>query len=126
MIVDDSLMNQLLLSIVAKSMRCNIFIAHNGKEAVEQSMSVKYDLIFMDIDMPILKGDEVTSMIRQKGNLNIDTPIILQSSSINKDILFNKIDGFTEKISKPYVLSQIENIISKYTSENDFTLPINC
>lgn len=118
LIVDDSIMNQLFLSSVAKLMGCDTVIAQNGKEAVEKSKLFKYDLIFMDFEMPILKGDIATFMIRQKNNLNAHTPIILQSSSVVKDTLFKEIDGFTEEISKPYVLSQIKNVISKYTSEN--------
>lgn len=125
MIVDDSVLNQLFLSSVAKSLGCNTFIAHNGREAVEKSTLRKYDLIFMDFEMPILKGDIATFMIRQKGNLNVNTPIILQSSSITKDILLKEINGFTEEISKPYVLKQLKNIILKYTSENKFILPIH-
>lgn len=125
MIVDDSVMNQLFLSSVAKLMGCNTIIAQNGREAVEKSKLLKYDLIFMDIEMPILKGDVATFMIRQKGNLNVKTPIILQSSSVVRHILFNQIDGFTEQISKPYVISQLKKIILKYTSENKLILPIH-
>jgi CheY-like chemotaxis protein len=117
MIVDDSIMNQLYLSTVAKSMGCNVFIAQNGKEAVEESMCSKYDLIFMDLEMPILKGDEATYIIR-KGNLNSSTPIILQSSGIINNVIFHKTEGFTEEISKPYVQSEVKDIISKYSSEN--------
>jgi len=120
MIVDDSVMNQLFLSSVAELMGCNTFVANNGREAVEKSMLLKYDIIFMDLEMPILMGNEATFMIRQKGNLNINTPIILQTSSTLKNILFKEIDGFTEEISKPYVISQIKNIILKYTSENKY------
>jgi two-component system sensor histidine kinase/response regulator len=125
MIVDDSVMNQLFLSSVAKLMGCNIFIAQNGREAVDKSMVLKYDLIFMDLEMPILKGDLATFMIRQKGNINSKTPIILQSSSIIEDKLFKDINGFTEEISKPYVLGEIKNVILKYTSQNKNTLSIN-
>lgn len=125
MIVDDSVMNQLFLSSVAKLMGCNIFIAQNGREAVDKSMVLKYDLIFMDLEMPILKGDLATFMIRQKGNINSKTPIILQSSSIIEDKLFKDINGFTEEISKPYVLGEIKNVILKYTSQNKNTLSVN-
>lgn len=114
MIVDDCIINQLFLSTVVKSMNCNIFIAKNGKEAVEESMCAKYELIFMDLNMPILNGDEATLIIRQKGNLNSDTPIILQTSDIVKNAPSYKIDGFTGKISKPYIISQVKDIISKY------------
>jgi len=124
LIVDDSSMNQLFLSSVAKLMGCNICVAQNGKEAVSKSMLVRYDLIFMDFEMPILKGDLATFIIRQNGNPNNNTPIILQTSSIYDESLSNENNGFTEQISKPYVVSQVKNIIKKYTSGEQHILSV--
>lgn len=124
LIVDDSSMNQLFLSSVAKLMGCNICVAQNGKEAVSKSMLVRYDLIFMDFEMPILNGDLATFIIRQKGNPNNNTPIILQTSSFYDESIFREINGFTEQISKPYIVSQVKNIIKKYTSGEQHILSV--
>lgn len=118
LIVDDSPVNQKFLSAITSSLGYNSFIAKDGKEAIEFSKYEKYDLIFMDSDMPFYSGEEATSAIRQLGNINQETPIILQSSKAIDSIAFNHQEGFTDAILKPYNEEEVKTIILKYTKKS--------
>ena len=72
----------------------------------------------MDSDMPFYSGEEATSAIRQLGNINQETPIILQSSKAIDSIAFNHQEGFTDAILKPYNEEEVKTIILKYTKKS--------
>ncbi|CAD8167474.1 unnamed protein product [Paramecium pentaurelia] len=67
LIVDDTIFNIYVLKQLLKQIviQCDIHEAHNGQEALEQVQSIRFDIIFMDINMPILDGIQATQMIRQ-------------------------------------------------------------
>ncbi|CAD8099139.1 unnamed protein product [Paramecium sonneborni] len=67
LIVDDTIFNiyalkQLLKQII---LQCDISEAHNGQEALEQVQCTRFDIIFMDINMPTMNGIQATQQIRQ-------------------------------------------------------------
>ena len=52
-------------------------IVRNGAEAIRYAMAdVRFQVIFMDLRMPIINGDDASRMIRSTKNLNSDTPIV--------------------------------------------------
>jgi CheY-like chemotaxis protein len=66
MIVEDNKVNMLLLKTILKNLEIHptIFEVSNGKDAVDQFDTIQPDLIFMDIQMPIMNGYEATQIIR--------------------------------------------------------------
>lgn len=113
LIVEDSVFNQLFLSIMLNNLGYNAIVADNGRKAVELTVANKFDLILMDMEMPILNGLEASVEIKHKNNLNCNTPIILQSAVDSTEIL-NYGQLFDDKISKPYIKNEIELVIEKY------------
>ncbi len=81
LIVDDNIINQKVLGKQLKNYyKIDIIeFADNGKIAIDMASARKYDLIFMDISMPILDGISATKKIRDN-NINLSTPIIGVSS----------------------------------------------
>lgn len=67
MIVDDTIFNITAFKIILqKVMNCLVFEAYNGLEAVNHVKSgMKFDLIFMDINMPVMDGYQATELIRE-------------------------------------------------------------
>jgi CheY-like chemotaxis protein len=78
LIVDDDriahkVMPLQIVNAIPSSIIKNFEFAKNGKEALDKCNNGAFDLIFMDYNMPIMKGDEATLLIRE-GNLNSDHP----------------------------------------------------
>lgn len=85
--------------------------AFNGKEAVEKAKQQKYDVILMDVRMPVMGGKEATNEIKSNGGLNTDTPIIAitaDTSSVNFEA------NFVEVITKPFVPKVLYQKIIKH------------
>lgn len=116
LIVEDSIFNQKFLSMILSSQGYDYKVADNGRDAVELSLEEKFDLILMDIEMPIMNGIEASEKIRHRNNQNYNTPIILQSTSeITTELLRYK-HLFNGRVTKPYLKDEIINILNKYMS----------
>lgn len=83
LIVEDNEMNLKLISILLKKIGCIIDTAGNGKEAVDKIKEYNYDLILMDIQMPVMDGIEATRIIRSDMKNNI--PIVALTANIVED-----------------------------------------
>lgn len=118
LIVEDNKTNQkLLVNILENDHSC--FVANNGKEAVEKCQEVAFDIILMDIQMPVLNGIEATKQIRKKG-LNQSTPIIALSGESEELQRKQAIDaGMNDYLTKPFqrkvLLEKLAMISAKIT-----------
>ncbi len=85
LVVEDNEVNQKLISYVLKKVGGTVDLAHNGRMAIElleQQKEEKYDLIVMDIQMPVMDGYEATEYIRNV--LQLQTPIIAMTATALK------------------------------------------
>ncbi|MGE5670834.1 MAG: response regulator, partial [Fibrobacterota bacterium] len=83
LLVEDNPLNQKLMSIMLKQMGCSHEIANNGREAIDMLRSKSYDIILMDVQMPVMDGYEATKIIR--GEMKITTPIIALTAHVFKE-----------------------------------------
>jgi CheY-like chemotaxis protein len=112
LLVEDNLINQKIVVLSLKKSVKNVDVANNGKEALDKFGSVKYDIILMDIQMPIMNGIVTTQKIRNiEKSSNTHTPIIAITANA---LLGDKEDclaaGTDDYISKPF---QIETLLEK-------------
>jgi PAS domain S-box-containing protein len=116
MIAEDNKINMLLLKTIIKNLLvdANVFEVCNGAEAVEQLEIINPDLIFMDIQMPLMNGWEATKSIRNlKSGKNI--PIIAVTAGTEKEEKLKCMEaGMDDYISKPIVKGIIEETIIKW------------
>lgn len=109
LIVDDNKLNIKVAKRALADFNFEIDEAYNGKECIDKVNSGnKYDLILMDIMMPVMNGDE--TLLKLKQIKFFDTPVIaLTADAISgaKDKYINI--GFTDYISKPFTKEQIKN-----------------
>ena len=113
LVVEDNDFNQLLASSYLKKNGVNVDIAENGAIAVEKLKQNKYDLILMDLQMPIMDGYTATKIIRQE--LKLDLPIIAcsaHSSVVERDNWIEK--GMNDYISKPFSEKTLVDVLSTY------------
>ena len=116
LIAEDNPVNMTLNRIVLKNMFPNITIheAVHGQEALEMTEIEKYDLILMDIMMPVMDGYEATVQIRRQG-ANVHTPIIALTASIMPDEMQKCLSvGFNDSISKPIIRDNLYRTILKW------------
>ena len=118
LIVEDNLVNQELLKAILDT-KGNILceVANNGAEALEKYKNNKYDLIFMDIFMPIMQGEEATKKILEyeKNNNLQHTPIIaLTANALEGDKEKFLSQGFDDYISKPIKIQELDRVLAKY------------
>jgi CheY-like chemotaxis protein len=118
MIVEDNKVNMLLLKTILKNLYSEVTISEipNGKDAVDQFETIKPDIIFMDIQMPIMNGYEATRKIRNlKSGKKI--PIIAITAGTEKEEKDKCIEaGMNDYISKPIIKGIISETLSKWTS----------
>ncbi|WP_046003475.1 two-component sensor histidine kinase BarA [Pseudoalteromonas rubra] len=115
LIADDNDANLKLLYTLLEEQVDTIDTAHNGAQAVSLCKSQKYDLIFMDIQMPIMDGITACRTIKES-SLNDDTPIIAVTAHAltgEKEQLIK--DGFNGYMTKPIDEDMLRQIICDHS-----------
>ena len=116
MLVEDNKINMLLLKTIIKNVlsRAKFYEINNGSEAVEQFEKINPDIVFMDIQMPIMNGYEATMKIRAL-SMAKEIPIIAITAG-NEIEIKNKClaAGMDDYISKPIVKRVIEETLIKW------------
>ncbi len=114
LVVEDNVINQKLIELILKNRGISIAIASDGQEAVEMAKKEKYDIIFMDIDMPKKNGIAATREIKKSG-LNTNTPVVaLTAMALEGDrekLLQSGLDGY---MSKPIKKEELSAILNRY------------
>jgi len=112
LLVEDNLINQKIVFLSLKKLVKNIDVAVNGKEALDKFGTSKYDIILMDVQMPIMNGYTAAKKIREiESSTNSHTPIIaITANALMGDREDCLAAGMDDYISKPF---QIEVLIQK-------------
>lgn len=113
LVVEDNAVNQKLLEVVLKSIGCETDIASNGQVAVEKARANQYDLVLMDIQMPIMGGYEATEVIRSR--ISKTLPIVaLTAAAMKEDEKRSLESGMNDYIAKPVELSKLKEKILQW------------
>jgi CheY-like chemotaxis protein len=94
LIVDDSLVTRKLIKRAFEKANFHVDLAVNGTEGLEKMKSGIYDVVFMDLDMPIMNGIDATKMLREWEDVqrpNSRQPICALTSAILDEIDKNKL-----------------------------------
>lgn len=118
LVVEDNELNREIVVELLAMTHLEIEEAENGKIAVEmfeKSPVGYYDLIFMDIQMPILNGYQATSVIRALDRSDAKTvPIVaMTANAFAEDITIAKNAGMNEHLTKPLKISKIIAVLNK-------------
>jgi CheY-like chemotaxis protein len=119
LIVDDIAVNQKLLRLQLRRLGCEIDVACNGKEAVESVEKKDYDIIFMDLDMPIMDGPTATTKIRaMEGATGKHVPIVAVTSykrDVDRERCMKA--GMDDYLIKGCSQAQLMDVISKFARQ---------
>lgn len=117
LIADDDEINRLISNKILEGYFNLIDFAANGVEALDKIYTKAYDVILMDINMPLKDGFEVVSELRDSDDLYFKTlPVIAYTASIMFDEAENILEsGFTSYLSKPVNVNILINEIKKHS-----------
>jgi len=112
LLAEDSPDNQALIQLLLDKTNSSLDIVENGKDAVEKALSGNYDLVLMDMQMPIMDGLEATTLLRQSGY--VDPIIALTANARIQDIKTCYSVGCTEFVSKPIDRERFYSALNKH------------
>lgn len=120
LIVDDS---STARSIIRRTLEISgmeeleIGEASNGVEALEILKASKYDLVFTDLNMPDMNGEQLLKRIKSSPKLN-DIPVVVISSMTNESKENKLLSEHAEKIfPKPLSMPDVQEFLDSYTEE---------
>jgi CheY-like chemotaxis protein/HPt (histidine-containing phosphotransfer) domain-containing protein len=101
LVVEDNEFNQFIARSILVKWNAMVDIASNGKEAIAQIKEKNYDLILMDMQMPVMDGLTATRILRRE--MNISTPVIALTAYATKDAIEKALDaGMNGYLTKPF------------------------
>lgn len=113
LVVEDNVENQHLITRILTQANAQVTIAGNGREGLEKGATSQFDVILMDIQMPIMDGYSATRRLRQ---LNCKTPIIAVTAHAFKEEHARCLQaGFNDHISKPIDWNLLLKKINEFT-----------
>ena len=114
LLVEDNNINQLVTGEILTNLGLTFDIAEDGKQAVQKVENApQYDLILMDVQMPVMDGYEATKQLREKGFTGV--PIIGLSANAMKEDKQSAIDaGMNDYLTKPIKQKSLISMLREY------------
>ena len=115
LIVDDIFTNRLLLAEILRNLGLEFDEVENGREAIEAIQKENYDLVLMDIEMPVMNGLETTKFIREELPCPKNNIFIVALTAHNPQLFFEdfKDVGFNRLLVKPYNIEKISLLVEE-------------
>ena len=118
LVVEDDDMNRMLASMSLGEFEITPDEAADGKQALDMFLASPegtYDLIMMDVMMPVMDGIESTKNIRSSGRSDCNLPIVAMTAESDENEIHRFIqEGLTDYIEKPMEMESLELILNKY------------
>ncbi len=125
LIVEDNIINQKVLISLLHHSDMSISIANNGQEAVDmvKESKVQFDLVLMDINMPIMDGYTATQMIRLDSKFDAMPIVAFTALVLDSEIqkMFNS--GINAFLAKPLNIGKLYTALSIYLSDTEAVTP---
>lgn len=118
LLVEDNNLNRLLANTILADYGAVIVEAENGQEAVDRLRKEQFDIVLMDIQMPVMDGMQATRIIRKEIDKNI--PILALTANAIKSYEQQFLDaGMNDLISKPYNEINLVRPIARWLNKNE-------
>jgi len=115
LVAEDNRMNQLLVKNMLEQYKVQTVIAENGEEAIRELGRQQFDMVLMDVQMPVMDGLTATRFIREK--MNNRTPVVAMTAHVlpgeREKCLAS---GMDEYLAKPIDEEELLNLLSRYFS----------
>jgi CheY-like chemotaxis protein len=112
LLVEDHPVNQLLATTLLKKWGHSVMLAKNGKEAVDMFPTQAWDLVLMDMQMPVMGGLDATRLIRANEPPKQHTPIVAMTANAMESDRQACLDaGMDAFVAKPFNASILQTVI---------------
>ena len=112
LLAEDNRMNQIIASKIFKAIGCSADIAENGAKVLEMAANKHYDIVFMDVQMPIMDGLEATRKLLASHHIQPKPIIIAMTANAMKEDeteCFNA--GMNYFMSKPITIAKVQQML---------------
>ena len=118
-VAEDSSVIQNLTRKILSQLNYDITSVKNGQQVIDLIERDKYDMVLLDIHMPVMDGMECAEKIRSSPGENKDIPIVAITGNANNYTMedFNKA-GINAFIPKPLNYDSVVEMVKKYTDDN--------
>ncbi|MCR5341799.1 MAG: response regulator [Butyrivibrio sp.] len=115
LIVDDAELNLAVMEGLLNGTGIQVDSALSAQTGLECAKANKYDMIFIDLMMPGMNGQEMTSLLRSTKGINKETPCVALTAGARQEVRSEyKKQGFTDYLLKPIVFKELESILIRY------------
>ena len=115
LLAEDTIENQKLISLHLHRAGINVAIVDNGQEAIDAALHNHFDLILMDMQMPVLGGVEATRMLRSKGYFRPIVALTANTSQSDRETCMEA--GVNDFLSKPIDFDHFFAVLQKYLDD---------
>lgn len=125
LLAEDNIVNQRVATALLEKIGHRVTVCNNGREVVRAVTTADYDLVLMDIQMPVLSGLEATAEIRALADpVKARIPIFAISANVrDQDIDHYRSLGIDEILSKPLRPDQLNSLLERRSAEMVAKLP---
>ena len=118
LVVEDNQVNQMVAKGMLKNIGCDITIAENGQMGLDEIQKGNFDIVLMDINMPVLNGCDATKKYRDTESENEHLPIVaLTANILAEDVETYYEAGMDDYISKPFSADMIRSVLNKWVPQ---------
>ncbi|MCR9014681.1 PAS domain-containing hybrid sensor histidine kinase/response regulator [Aquiflexum gelatinilyticum] len=124
LLAEDNSTNLLFMDMLMTQLGYNYDVARNGSDAVRMAKESDYDLVLMDIQMPVMNGLEATKIIRKSRGRKI-TIVGLSANAFQEDVDQAMETGMDSYLTKPLKINEITSVIRSCSSKNGIKKEVN-
>ena len=117
LVADDNLINRKLINIILEKIGLKVTLASDGQDALNKYKQTPFDIIFMDIQMPVMDGVDATRSIinyEKENNLSHVPIIALTANVAPEDKEFYLSEGMDDYATKPLEINVLKSLIAKH------------
>jgi len=124
LVVEDNEVNRKFVDILLKRMGYLTYFAENGSVAIERLQKQSFDLVLMDLHMPVMNGIDATRAIRALGHPAAKLPIIALTADVMNDAHEDALAaGVNDFVTKPVHMGRLQDVIRKHLEPGSETAP---
>jgi CheY-like chemotaxis protein len=117
LVVEDHPVNQKLVGVLLGRMGCRLEFCENGQLALDRVQQQGFDMILMDVNMPVMDGLTATRLIRALPGAVAQTPIVVFTADVMNEAREQALAaGANDFITKPVNVEQLRTIVQKYAA----------